>query len=62
MVHCRVAGCYAELDRMSEAKEAAANALRLRPDFSVANLRLRECQPAIAERIRDGLRKAGLPG
>jgi TolB-like protein len=61
-VHCRVAGCYAELDRMSEAKEAAANALRLRPDFSVANLRLRECQPAVAERIRDGLRKAGLPG
>lgn len=61
-VHCRVAGCYAELDRMSEAKEAAANALRLRPDFSVANLRLRECQPAVAERIREGLRKAGLPG
>jgi TolB-like protein len=61
-VHCRVAGCYAELDRMSEAKEAAANALRLRPDFSVAKLRLRECQPAIAERIRYGLRKAGLPG
>ena len=61
-VHCRVAGCYAELDRMSEAREAAANALRLRPDFSVANLRLRECQPAVAERIRDGLRKAGLPG
>jgi len=61
-VHCRVAGCYAELDRMSEAKEAAANALRLRPDFSVAKLRLRECQPAVADRIREGLRKAGLPG
>jgi TolB-like protein/Tfp pilus assembly protein PilF len=61
-VMCRIAGCYAQLGRMNEAKEAAANALRLRPDFSVAKLRLRECQPAVAERIRDGLRKAGLPG
>jgi tetratricopeptide (TPR) repeat protein len=61
-VMCRIAGCYAQLGRMNEAKEAAASALRLRPDFSVANLRLRECQPAVAELIRDGLRKAGLPG
>lgn len=61
-VLCRLAGCYAELDRMDEAKEAAALALRLRPDFNVAALRLRECPPAIADRIRAGLRKAGLPG
>ena len=61
-IHCRIAGCYAHLGRMKEAKDAAANALRLRPDFSVAKLRLRECQPAVAERIREGLRKAGLPG
>ena len=61
-IHCRIAGCYAHLGRMKEAKEAAAIALRLRPDFSVAKLRLRECQPAVAERIREGLRKAGLPG
>ena len=61
-VLCRVAGCYAQLGRMNEAAEAAAEALRLRPDFSVAKLRLRECQPAVAEHIRDGLRKAGLPG
>ena len=58
---CRLAGCYAQLGRMHEAKEAAAEALRLRPNFSVAKLRLRECQPAIADGIRDGLRKAGLP-
>ena len=32
-VHCRLAGCYAQLGRMNEAKEAAADALRLRPDF-----------------------------
>jgi TolB-like protein/tetratricopeptide (TPR) repeat protein len=60
-VMCRLAGCYAQLDRMNEAKEAAAEALSLRPNFSVAKLRLRECQPAIAESIRNGLRKAGLP-
>jgi len=60
-VMCRIAGCYAQLGRMDEANVAASNALRLRPDFSVAKLRLRECQPAVAERIRDGLRKAGLP-
>ncbi len=61
-VHCRLAGCYALLGRMKEAAAAAAQALRLRPDFSVAKLRLRECQPAVAEHIRDGMRKAGLPG
>lgn len=60
-VMCRLAGCYAQLGRVNEAREAAAEALRLRPNFSVAKLRLRECQPAIAKGIRDGLRKAGLP-
>ena len=58
---CRIAGCYAELGRLDEARVAAASALQLRPDFSVARLRLRECHPAVAERIRDGMRKAGLP-
>ncbi|WP_162917333.1 tetratricopeptide repeat protein [Dongia deserti] len=61
-VLCRLAGCYAELGRMEEARETAANALRLRPNFRVGTLRLRECPPAIADRIRGGLRKAGLPG
>jgi TolB-like protein/Tfp pilus assembly protein PilF len=60
-VMCRIAGCHAQLGRMEEAKEVAAKALQLRPNFSVAKLRLRECQPAVAERIREGLRKAGLP-
>jgi tetratricopeptide (TPR) repeat protein len=58
---CRLAGCYAQLARMNEATEMAANALRLRPDFSVAKLRLRECHAAEAEHIREGMRKAGLP-
>lgn len=61
-VHCRLAGCYAELDRMTDAKAEAAAALRLRPGFKVSRLQLRECRPDVAERIRDGLRKAGLPG
>lgn len=60
-VRCRLAGCYAQLDLMNEATEAAAEALRLRPDFSLAKLRLRECQAGEAEHIKDGLRKAGLP-
>lgn len=59
---CRLAGCYAELGRLDEARQLATSALRLRPNFSVATLRLRECPPAIADRIREGLRKAGLPG
>jgi len=59
---CRLAGCYAQLGRMDEATKTAAEALRLRPDFSVAKLQLRECQTTEAEHIRDGLRKAGLPG
>jgi tetratricopeptide (TPR) repeat protein len=33
-VLCRLAGCYAQLGRMNEATEAAADALRLRPDFA----------------------------
>jgi Predicted integral membrane protein len=60
-VLCRLAGCYAQLGRMNEATEAAANALRLRPDFSLAKLRLRECEAAEAQHIRDGMRRAGLP-
>ena len=60
-VICRIAGCYAELGRIDEARSAAANALRLRPDFSVGRLRLRECQPEMAERIRDAMHRAGLP-
>jgi len=60
-VLCRLAGCYAHLGRMSEATEAAADALRLRPDFSLAKLRLRELTTVEAEHIKDGMRKAGLP-
>jgi adenylate cyclase len=60
-VLCRLAGCYAQLGRMNEATEAAADALRLRPDFSLAKVRLREVDTAEAEHIKDGMRRAGLP-
>jgi TolB-like protein/Tfp pilus assembly protein PilF len=60
-IFCRLAGCYAQLGRMDEATAMAANALRLRPDFSLAKLRLCECHAAEAEHIKDGMRKAGLP-
>src|SRR5262245_24302839 len=60
-VLCRLAGCYAQLGRMDEATEAAAAALRLRPDFSLAKVRLRELDAAQAEHIKDGMRRAGLP-
>jgi adenylate cyclase len=60
-VLCRLAGCYAQLGRMNEAAEAAADALRLRPDFSLAKVRLREVDTAEVEHIKDGMRRAGLP-
>ena len=56
---CRIASCYAQLGRTSEAAAAADEARRLRPDFSPANLRLRECEPGEAEHIKEGLMKAG---
>ncbi len=60
-VLCRLAGCYAQMDRMSEATAAAAEARRLRPDVSLAKLRFPQWGPAEAEHILEGLRKAGLP-
>jgi adenylate cyclase len=60
-VLCRLAGCYAQLGRMNEATEAASEALRLRPDFTLAKVRLREVDTVEAEHIKDGMRKAGLP-
>lgn len=56
---CRIASCHAQLGRTSEAAAAAAEARRLRPDFSLANLRLRECEPGEVEHIKEGLCKAG---
>jgi len=57
---CRLAACYAQLDRMDEAKAAACEVRLLRPNFSAANIRIPYRNPTDAEHVIDGLRKAGL--
>jgi len=57
----RLAACYAQLNRMGEAANSAAEVNRLRPGFSIANIRLPYRNPADAAHVLDGMRKAGLP-
>ena len=61
--HAYVAGCYAELGRMEDARKHSALALEARPDFSVAawGKRLPYKNEADLQRFLDGLRRAGLP-
>jgi tetratricopeptide (TPR) repeat protein len=60
-VLCRLAGCYAQMGRMSEAVVTADRARQLRPEFSLAKLRMPMWSPAEAEHIKEGMRRAGLP-
>jgi hypothetical protein len=57
-----LAGCYADLDRLDEARGAVGELMRLNPDFSLAGVRLliSGADPAFAELVIDSLRKAGL--
>ena len=57
----RIAACYAQLGRMEEAAQAAAEIMRLTPDFSISRLRSASWGPEDLEHFRDGMRKAGLP-
>jgi TolB-like protein len=57
---CRLAACYAQLERMDEARLAAAEVRLLRPNFSAAKIHIPYRNPADAEHVIDGLRKAGL--
>lgn len=57
----RLAACYAQLNRIGEARTAVAEVHRLRPSFSTANIRLPYRNPADAEHVLNGMRKAGLP-
>jgi TolB-like protein len=54
---------YAHMGRIEEAKAAAAEVLRLKPDFSAKWIVAMEPykNPADLEHLLDGLRKAGLP-
>ena len=57
----RLAACYAQLGRMEEAAQAAAEILRLKPDFTISGQRTASWGPADLEHLREGMRKAGLP-
>jgi adenylate cyclase len=61
-LHWNLAICYAELGQAAEAQAAAANILRLNPNFSVEALRQMNLykDPERLERTLAGLRKAGL--
>jgi adenylate cyclase len=58
-----LAGSYAQLGRKDEAEEAALNALKLQPEFSLSwwRERLRFSNPEALEDYMEGLIKAGLP-
>ncbi|MFB9267190.1 winged helix-turn-helix domain-containing protein [Bradyrhizobium erythrophlei] len=62
-VHVWRAAASARLDRSEEAMEAAAEVLRLQPDFTISEFLLltRHAKQEHAERLAEGLRKAGLP-
>lgn len=57
----RLAACHAQLGHAQEAAAAAAQVLRLKPDFSVAAVRRAGWSDADNRHIQEGLRKAGLP-
>jgi adenylate cyclase len=59
--HARIAACHAQLGHMEEAKEAAAQALRLDPTFRLGTLSMSYKFNLDRERVLDGMRKAGLP-
>lgn len=59
--HLQLASCYAHLGRLEEARAAAAEVLRLVPNFSLEGLKnLPIKDPAVLEREIDAWRKAGL--
>ncbi len=59
--HAWLAAIYAELDRPDEARAAAAEVVRINPNYTAGIWRnLGYKDKAIARRVVDGLRKAGL--
>ena len=62
-VHAYMAACHAQQNDMSEAAEAAAKVMSLLPQFSIARFIDKEPfkRNSDRKRLRDALRKAGLP-
>ena len=60
-VFSRLAACNAQLDRMDEAKTAAAEAMRRKPGFAISKVRRAGWRRGDVDHIKDGMRKAGLP-
>jgi TolB-like protein/class 3 adenylate cyclase len=61
--HLSLAAVYAEMDRMEEARAAAAEVLRINPEFTVrhwAKVQLFK-DPSVSEHRNELMRKAGLP-
>jgi tetratricopeptide (TPR) repeat protein len=58
-----LAGAYVFLSRPSEARAAVEEVLRLQPGLSVSGFKLflSAADPAVFDRLMQGLRKAGLP-
>jgi adenylate cyclase len=61
--YLELAGSFAKLGRKDEARKAAANALKLNPDFSLSwwRERINFSNTDALEHYMDGLRKTGLP-
>jgi TolB-like protein/class 3 adenylate cyclase/Flp pilus assembly protein TadD len=57
----RKAACYAQAGRTDEARALAAEILQLKPDFHLSGVTLGYKNPADAEHVFEGMRKAGLP-
>jgi DNA-binding SARP family transcriptional activator len=60
-VLCRAAACYAQLDRLEEAKAVVDRILKLRPDFRLSEQRSGSWGTDDTVRFRAGMIKAGLP-
>jgi adenylate cyclase len=62
--HTLLAATYAQLGQMEEARAAAAEALRVQPNYTISGTSMRILgfkSTVDAEHLCDGLRKAGLP-
>jgi adenylate cyclase len=62
LAHLQLANCYAQMDRLDEARAAVTEVLRIAPHFSLEALRqsFPFKDPAVLEREFDAWRKAGL--